>query len=292
MRLISITQLAVLAGVFVCGFAIGAETPDATAESTYALDTIGLPYPIKTQADLDTLWAATYRAGETVTLTTPAGTVSTLVSGAVSDGSAELPFDAGGLWTLENSEQGTAQFTVRHSIFGTLGDGTEESPAQIVDTLELFDLMFGGTAGNGYVFATVGADDLADNIIFPPGYGKESVGDTLWRLVAGADPNVFSSEIAAFPLDTEQSGPDRVTDNCPRKVAYSGDNWGAGTGTSSKLTVMPPGESSAAYDLYGTGEQTVKFLKAGDWTLTLESASGTLTSIVTVLPTGLLIYVH
>ena len=152
--------------------------------------------------------------------------------------------------------------------------------------------MFDGAAGNGYVFATVGADDLTDNIIFPPGYGKEAAGDGLWRLVAGADPNVFSSEIASFPLDTEQSGPDRVTDNRPRKVAYSGDNWGTGTGTSSKLTVIPPRESSAAYDLYGTGEQTVKFLKAGDWTLTLESASGTLTSIVTVLPSGLMIYFH
>ena len=46
----------------------------ATSEAyEYRLDTYASPRAIKTQAELDALWDATYSAGETVTVTSPSG---------------------------------------------------------------------------------------------------------------------------------------------------------------------------------------------------------------------------
>ena len=109
-------------------------TPRAeSADVAYALDTVvSAPRAIKTAADLAA--TAPVRTGETVTATAPDGTVATLVAGAASDETIALSeaLDAGGLWTLSNSRQGSASFTVRHSLFGTLGNGTTASPARLV----------------------------------------------------------------------------------------------------------------------------------------------------------------
>ncbi len=53
-------------------------------------------------------WPVTYRAGETVTLTSPAGASTTPVSGAVANGTTELAgaFNADGVWRLANSNGG------------------------------------------------------------------------------------------------------------------------------------------------------------------------------------------
>ena len=71
-------------------------------------------------ADLAT-WPVTYRAGETVTLTSPAGASTTPVSGAAANGTTALAgaFDADGVWRLANSNGGSALVGVAWGSFGS-----------------------------------------------------------------------------------------------------------------------------------------------------------------------------
>ena len=71
-------------------------------------------------ADLAT-WPVTYRAGETVTLTSPAGASTTPVSGAAANGTTALAgaFDADGVWRLANSNGGSARVGVAWGSFGS-----------------------------------------------------------------------------------------------------------------------------------------------------------------------------
>lgn len=71
-------------------------------------------------ADLAT-WPVTYRAGETVTLTSPAGSSTTPVSGAAANGTTALAgaFDADGVWRLANSNGGSALVGVAWGSFGS-----------------------------------------------------------------------------------------------------------------------------------------------------------------------------
>ncbi len=71
-------------------------------------------------ADLAT-WPVTYRAGETVTLTSPAGASTTPVSGAAANGTTELAgaFNADGVWRLANSNGGSALVGVAWGTFGS-----------------------------------------------------------------------------------------------------------------------------------------------------------------------------
>ena len=64
-------------------------------------------------------WPVTYRAGETVTLTSPAGASTTPVSGAVANGTTELAgaFNADGVWRLVNSNGGSAFVGVAWGTF-------------------------------------------------------------------------------------------------------------------------------------------------------------------------------
>ena len=63
----------------------------ATSEAyEYRLDTYASPRAIKTQAELDALWKATYSAGETVTVTSPSGVDSTPISAASAAGEVAL----------------------------------------------------------------------------------------------------------------------------------------------------------------------------------------------------------
>ena len=199
---------------------------EATSEAyEYRLDTLAQPRAIKTQAELDALWDATYSAGETVTVTSPSGVDSMPVSAASAAGEVALTFNAGGLWTAVNSAQGTATFTVRHSIFGTLGDGTSASPAKIVDTTEVLDLLNAGTASVGYVVTFAGASGLADEVILPGQYSFESAGEGLWSIATATDVGTVASESGTYLLDTMQGGPDRtIWKRRGYEIAYSGDN--------------------------------------------------------------------
>ena len=126
------------------------ETPEATSSAcAFAFDPAGAPVALKTQADISALRPATYQPVDTVKLAAPDGTETTVVSSASSAGTAALPITAvGGVWTARSSRSGTATFTVRRSLDGTLGAGTAASPAKLVDGDELIDY----NAGDGYVF--------------------------------------------------------------------------------------------------------------------------------------------
>ena len=65
-------------------------------------------------------WPVTYRTGETVTLTSPAGASTTPVSGAAEDGTTALAgaFNADGVWRLANSNGGSALVGVAWGTFG------------------------------------------------------------------------------------------------------------------------------------------------------------------------------
>ena len=71
-------------------------------------------------ADLAT-WPVTYRAGETVSLTSPAGASTTPVSDAAANGETALAgaFNTDGVWRLANSNGGSALVGVAWGTFGS-----------------------------------------------------------------------------------------------------------------------------------------------------------------------------
>ncbi len=266
----------------------------ATSEAyEYRLDTLAQPRAIKTQAELDALWDATYSAGETVTVTSPGGVDSTLVSAASAAGEVGLTFNAGGLWTAVNSAQGTATFTVRHSIFGTLGDGTSASPAKIVDTTEVLDLLNSGTASVGYVVTFAGASSLADEVILPGRYSFESAGEGLWSIATATDVGTVASESGTYLIDTMQGGPDRtIWKKRGYAIAYSGDNWVGGASAASSVTVVPPRGATSTQNFTGTGATPFPFVGRGDTTVTMTAGSTTQTAVIKYDPPyGLTIFV-
>ncbi len=286
----------VLAAVAVTLPSLAREAVLAAESDTYEyrIDTTPSPRAVKTQEDLDGLMEVTYFKGETVTATAPGGAASALVSSASADGSVVPGFNVGGVWTLANSAQGSATFTVRHSIFGTLGEGTSASPAKIVDALELFDLYLAGTAGNGYVYELVGIEGLSP--LLPPDYGKESAGGNLLRLVEGGDTaeDTFVTPQTVWFLDSMQGGPDRtIMQRRGYFAAYSGDNWARSATAASTLSVTPPRGTASTQNLTGTG--AVPFVPMngkGDYTVVLTAGSTTWTSIITYMPrAGLVIFV-
>ena len=101
----------------------GGEEPAAirvTSEAvTFKLRT-GSGTAAVSSADLAT-WPVTYRAGETVTLTSPAGASTTPVSDAAANGTTALAgaFDADGVWRLANSNGGSARVGVAWGSFGS-----------------------------------------------------------------------------------------------------------------------------------------------------------------------------
>ena len=266
----------------------------ATSETyEYRLDTYASPRAIKSQAELDALWEANYKAGETVTVTAPGGTDSTLVSSAATAGEVSLTLNAGGLWTAVNSAQGTATFTVRHEIFGTQGAGTSALPAKIVDDTEILDLMNASEIGVGSVVTFAGASGLIDEVILPGPYSFESAGEGLWSIVATTGGGAFTSESGVYLLDTMQGGPDRTIKKRRRyAIAYSGDNLVGGASAASSVTVTPPIGASSTQNFTGTGATPFPFVGRGDTTVTMTAGSTTLTAVIKYDPHyGLTIFV-
>ena len=255
-----------------------------SADCPFILDSMPVTAPraVKTAADLAALPFASYRAGDVITTIAPDGTTS--VSGIVVNAQAALPFDSGGFWIFTNSPQGTASFVVRHSLCGTLGDGTAASPAKIVDGDELADYVAAGTAGTGYVFTLDGEKTLLNDLLLPTGYKFEMIGDTLWRLVPSQNGCLYECAQIRWAVDSKQDGPDRKTlkkEALP--IAYTGDNWARAASMASTLTLVSPSGATATHNLAGTGARSFTLAEQGDWTVTLVMADGsTLTSTVTV----------
>lgn len=261
-------------------------TPAATSnEVKYKLDTNPSPRVLKTLAEVNALWDATYDAGVTVTRSTP--TSGTLVDNASAEGVVALGVDAGGLWTFTNSNEGDATFAVSHSIYGTLGAGTSSDPAKIVYATELFELVEAGTASAGSYYTWVGASGGVPYV--PAGYTatETSSGSGVWQLAA--DPNAIVSTWVTYWLDTLQDGPNRTIDKRRGHViAYTGDDWAYGDSSStatSTLAITYPNGTTTSDSLTGTDAQAFVANGRGDHTVTLTESSGTtLTSVITFDP--------
>ncbi len=265
------------------GLALSAVRADAVAEATsaactYVFDSAESPRTLKTQEEIGALDKAVFHEGEVLTTTAPDGTV-TVSAPRVADGMESLSFNAGGLWTFANSRQGTATFTVRHSIYGTLGKGTADSPAKIVDEEELVD--YG--AGNGYVFTPCGGDLLLGALKAPSGLGLSSLGDGNWLLVPFSEGcEAMGSRL--YQIDTRQNGPDRrAALQITIPIAYTGDNWGRGATAPSTLTFISPSSETTTMNLTGTAAVPYVFRKSGEWTLRLAHGSSTMEAVVSIL---------
>ncbi len=95
-------------------------------------------FAAKSAAAVAALMPVTWRAGETVGVIPPRGASSTLVTDAASAGSAPFAPDAGGVWTLVNSAQGTARIGVAWPVYndgGTLVT-SGDSPDYVVDSMQ------------------------------------------------------------------------------------------------------------------------------------------------------------
>jgi len=97
-----------------------AETETAATFDMYAAD--GNTYTVGSFAEIALLPAITRRTGERVTLIAPDGT-ETILAGTT------LALDAGGIWTLVNSVQGTARIGVAWSVFNDGGTLATSTPA-------------------------------------------------------------------------------------------------------------------------------------------------------------------
>ena len=95
-------------------------TSDASpAFAVYSVD--GATYAAMSQAEIVALPPLFSRSGETVTATSPSGGVVTLSSSSLAS-----VLDAGGVWTIANSVQGTAHVGVAWAVYadgGALAEG-------------------------------------------------------------------------------------------------------------------------------------------------------------------------
>ena len=276
---------------FACSMPAVADTAQS-AECVFAADTLESPRSIKTAEELaggsNGLWVVTWRAGETVTATAADGSTATFVENAPSNGSgalSALSLASGGIWTLANSRQGVATFTVRHSLFGTLGDGTAASPAKIVDADELAYLVEAGSVGEGFHFILAGANGLLASLVLPSGFSLQELPGDVWRMdAASAGGVVYACLPIGYAMDSLSSGPDRtLRRNTTIPLAYSGDNWLAGRPVSSSLSIVAPSGAETSNDFAGTG--TIPFCpnETGPWSVSMASAYGTLTATIRVI---------
>jgi hypothetical protein len=219
-----------------------------------------------------------------VTVVSPSGARTTLIAAESDATSAALNLNAGGVWTLENSEQGTATFTVRHSLYGTQGAGTEASPAKLVDGDELVDL----SAGDGFVFSLEPVEGLLNALSIPSGFRLVKVDDTTWRIVSSADGCLYAAAEIVYPVDSVEAGPNRSSKKKEvLPVSYSGDDWVRDMSKASTLTFVAPDGVESTVSLNGTGAAQFKFHTSGVWTVRLTMADGSMkTAILNIISDG------
>ena len=106
-----------------------------SADVAFRLDTTGPAYSVSSQDAVASMCSMTWRKGETVTVTAPNGTVTTLVTDAGSAGAQLFAPNAGGLWHFSNSVSGSATLGVPWSVFGDGGNlASGSSSAAYIDT--------------------------------------------------------------------------------------------------------------------------------------------------------------
>ena len=249
-----------------------------------SLDTVGSPYAITSSAGVVSLVC---RPGSAITATdADSGETRTLTVSAT--GPVSWSPTAGGLWTLCNSLDGQASFTVRYSFFGTQGSGTESDPFKVVDSEEFSNLVEAGTVTDGCYLALRGADGLIGEISMPTGHALCEQGNSVVRFEAVSDGLVYGGMPVTTFIDAKTDGPNRVMKRRRevRLISYSGDGWLRDVASTATLTMVSPSGVASARTVSGTG--TIDFMPCenGLWSITLATDAGTLSSGVTVLPVG------
>ena len=266
-------RIILVATYVVCGVVFGDEVSNTY---TYKLDTEDWPRTFKTDEEIAALDSAVRKVGEIITLTSSKGEDEIIVPANSNVQSIDIVVDRGGKWTLSNSRQGSVVYTIRHSRSNTVGDGTLDSPAKIVDGDELIDY----SVGDGYVFKLEGLESLFKELKLPENVRLELVdseNDT-WRLVSDNNGVLHKWGEIVYPLDSLKNGPNRsIGTQCTWPIAYSGDDWIGAINSAATLTLVPPegsGASSTTLDLKGTGTTSFLFTKTGVWTVELRMANG------------------
>ena len=109
----------------VSGETLLAETVSLATFEVYSVD--NATYAVGSADEIASLPKVAFRKGETVTATPCAGAPSTLVASAESAGAVAFAPDAGGVWVLANSGQGTARIGVAWHVYGDGGTLAESS---------------------------------------------------------------------------------------------------------------------------------------------------------------------
>ena len=270
-------------------FQVNAAMVANSTPQVFDIDTSGSAHAVKS---LDAI-SLPYRAGDTITVTAPDGSVSTPVSRAATADAENWIATMGGVWTITNSGEGTATFSVRYSLFGAQGAGTEADPAKIVDNDELHDLASSGTAGDGYTFVLQGSAVSFGTMTRINGYAVVPLGNGVYRIVTASNGRVYDSLAAEFPIDTISTGPTRKVaakeDVLP--FAYSGDNWNGNPIAASTLTFTSPSGGTTIVPCTGTGAYAFTISEGGTWTVTLAAGGTELTGMVK-LAKGFVLSVH
>lgn len=267
---------------------VAAMVADSTPQA-FDIDTSGSAHAV-TSMDAISL---PYWVGDTITVTAPDGSVSTPVSKAATAGVENWIATMGGVWTITNSDEGTATFSVRYSLFGEQGAGTEADPAKIVDNDELHDLVLSGTAGDGYMFVLQGSAVSFGTMTRINGYAVVPLGNGVYRLMTASDGRMCDSLAVEFPIDTISTGPTRKVaakeDVLP--FAYSGDSWNGDPTAASTLTFTSPSGNTTIVPCTGTGAYAFTINQGGTWTVTLAAGGTELTGMVK-LAKGFVLSVH
>ena len=279
-----------------CGGTVLADEAAVSVSTSYAytLNTTGSPFAAATAAEIAALPPVAYLAGETVVVTNPNASVSTLVESASAAGVYAWSPSAGGVYSFANDMEGCANVNVYYSAFGFNGSGTVRDPSHVVDAGDFAATLALASSVNGFTFAVDGSSSTLDGFAIPSGYAAVALGGGVWQLIAADDGLVAASPAAFYFLDTEREGPDRrgkKNDLWPA-IAYTGDGWERDESAASTLTIVPP--AGAASVAAKTGTSTVPFAPdvVGEWTVTLEYGTTVLVSKIMVNGGGTVIFVR
>ena len=91
------------------------------------------PYGV---AAADSFAPVTYKAGESVSMTAPDGTVTPRVTSASADGTFSFVPTCGGVWTLTNSKCGSVLVAVPWAIYGESGSVGTDTATFAADTVQ------------------------------------------------------------------------------------------------------------------------------------------------------------
>lgn len=269
-----------LAATLACAGALADGVATTAQLAVFDLDTSGA-YPVVSRSEAVAL---PYGAGATVTALAPGGAITTLPEAV--DGTNYWTATAGGIWTLENSKEGTAIFAVRYNA-GEQGAGTEASPWKIVDNDELAGL----SVSDGFTFVLEGPVAALSEMGRPAGYAVVPGSDVSYSLVTATDGASFIAKEMAFRFDSRQPGPDRTVNGKKNILpfAFSGDDWVGDSTAASTLTFVSPSSANHNEECLGTGVVEYQLNEQGTWTVTLTGDGvTTLTSLINYKGDGLI----